>query len=387
MGLDVDEPVETRREDARQGLPGRKEPERPLRGNLPVEKRHELVSAGRAVQPRVQVLEQPGRDLPIAVELVQRPEQERLVNHGRQQRVGHLVPRRVEHGDARPVAATPQSIHDRRRSPRFRLGDSRLQVVTLLEIDVDEVVASHRAAQGTGASPDVEPGQPRHLSRFRHEPVGDLLEVPQLLGGDRRQVARVRSTHRTAPESRLRDGTSTHHGLTKNRRCTRRDARRWSRLSGRGLHVDQTPGASVCADVQPDRPSDALPAREPLPGEADPRRQAVWNRSVRVPALDGDSAMKSSRARGRLKCGRTVCNSGRLTALPAADAALCHEVARATPILARAMRFGSVPAEAVNTERNRYGSGGRPGAPVGASETASRPLRGASSRSRSTSKL
>ena len=175
-----------------------------------------------------------------AHELVQRPEQERLVNHGGQQRVGHLVPRRVEHGDARPVGTTPQSIHDRRRSPGFRLGDARLQVVTLLEIDVDEVVSSHRAAQGTGASPDVDPGQPGHLSRFRHEPVGDLLEVPQFLGEDRGQVARVRSTHCTAPESCRQDGTSTHHGLTKNRRCTWRDARGWRRLSGGCLQVDQT---------------------------------------------------------------------------------------------------------------------------------------------------
>ena len=108
--------------------------------------------------------------------------------------------------------------------------------------------------------------------------------------------------------------------------------------------------ASVWADVQPDRPGDALPAGDPPPGEADPRRQAVWNRSVRVAALDGDSAGKAAE-RADASNAAGLCYSGRLTALPAAYAALRHEVARATPILARAMRFRSVPAEAGSTER------------------------------------
>ena len=113
--------------------------------------------------------------------------------------------------------------------------------------------------------------------------------------------------HRTAPESCVQDGTGTHHGLTKNRRCTKRDARRGKRLSGRAcLDVDPTRWRGV-GRPQPGRPSDALAARDPLlPGEADPRRQAVWNQSVRVAALDGDSAVRSSRARGRLKYGRTL---------------------------------------------------------------------------------
>lgn len=48
-----------------------------------------------------------------------------------------------------------------------------------------KVVASHRAAQGASASPGIEPGQPPHLSRFRQEPVGDLLEVTSTRPGAR----------------------------------------------------------------------------------------------------------------------------------------------------------------------------------------------------------
>ena len=266
-----------------------------------------------------------------------------------------LVSRRVEHGDARPVATTPQSIHDRRRSPRSGLGNSRLQVVTLLEIDVDEVVASHRAAQGTGASPDVEPGQPRHPSRFRHQPVGDLLEVPQLLGEPRGQVARVRSTHCTAPEFCVRDGTSTHHGLTKNRRCLARCSSMETSLRRDVASTSTGPGCrptcNLTGPAAPYPPVIHCRARRSRAGKPSGTDQYGLQRWMATPPGVAERADASNAA--------GLCCSGRLTALPAACAALCHEVARATPILARAMRFRSVPAEAVSTERDRLGSGGK----------------------------
>ena len=53
---------------------------------------------------------------------------------------------------------------------------------------------------------------------------------------------------------------------------------------------DQVPGCWPTCNLT--GPATLYPRGDPPPGEADPRRQAVWNRSVRVAALDGDSAGK-----------------------------------------------------------------------------------------------
>ena len=55
---------------------------------------------------------------------------------------------------------------------------------------------------------------------------------------------------------------------------------------------DQVPGCWPTCNLT--GPATLYPRGDPPPGEADPRRQAVWNRSVRVAALDGDSAGKAA---------------------------------------------------------------------------------------------
>ena len=104
------------------------------------------------------------------------------MRHRRKQRIGHLMPGDVEHRDARSLTASRQAVGDGGLSLGGRLGDAGVQVVSLLEVDVDEVVAAGGATEGPRAAPDVNPLQSRHLSRLGDQLLRDLLKIFELFG-------------------------------------------------------------------------------------------------------------------------------------------------------------------------------------------------------------
>jgi hypothetical protein len=137
------------------------------------------VSTGRLVEACVQVLEEPLRDLPPSVKLVERSNQEGLVQHGGQQRVRNLVPGHInERNPSHPL--TLVEVFDDIVPARPARGlDPRRQVEPLLEVDVDKEVAAHRSVESERPSPDVDAVQLWHVARLRLQLFGDLAEVLQ----------------------------------------------------------------------------------------------------------------------------------------------------------------------------------------------------------------
>ena len=161
-------------------MAGREEAKLALLRDLPVEHGQVLVQGRRLVEALIDVLEEPGRDLAEQVELVVRPEQERLMEHGRHQGVRRLVARHVRHQDAGPLLGLAQTRHDPRVAGRLRLADAAVQVVPLLEVEVDQVVPADRLPQRHGDAVDVHTTQVRKIAGRRLRRQGDLLQVGQL---------------------------------------------------------------------------------------------------------------------------------------------------------------------------------------------------------------
>ena len=78
------------------------------------------------------------------------------MHHGREQRVGHLMPRHIEHGDTGTALTSSQPVRHRRLPLGFRSHDPGVQVVALFEVDVDDVIAAHGAGERTRATPHVD---------------------------------------------------------------------------------------------------------------------------------------------------------------------------------------------------------------------------------------
>src|SRR6185295_1155215 len=127
------------------GLRSRQEPEAGVLRDLAVDHRDEFVVAGRLVESRVEVLEQSLRDLAEDIELVKRTEQERLVEHRRQQRIGRLMSRDIDQRDAGSPLATQEIFDNLRPLLLRRVLDPGLQVEPLFEVDIDDVIAADEA--------------------------------------------------------------------------------------------------------------------------------------------------------------------------------------------------------------------------------------------------
>ncbi|MYF04988.1 MAG: hypothetical protein F4230_08450 [Holophagales bacterium] len=126
------------------------------------------------------MLEEPRGDLAEEVELVVRPEQEGLVEHGGDQGVGHLVPGDVGHQDAGPLLALAQAGDDLRAARLLRLAQPAVQVVALLEVEVDQVVSADRPQQRHRDPVHLHAAQVREVAGGRLRRQTDLLEIGQL---------------------------------------------------------------------------------------------------------------------------------------------------------------------------------------------------------------
>ncbi len=113
---DLHETVVAVGEDQRQRVGGRQKAEAGVRRDLAVDQRQEFVRARRLIETAVQILEEVARDLAVHVELVEGADQERLVQHGREQRVGHPVSGDIDDGDPGPMLASTQVLGDIRPS-------------------------------------------------------------------------------------------------------------------------------------------------------------------------------------------------------------------------------------------------------------------------------
>ncbi len=106
----------------------------------------------------VEILEEPGGDLAEPVELIEHAGEKGLVEHGRGQGVGDLVAGDIRDEDAESTADFGE-LGGGGVVPRLAgLTDSAVDVVPLVEVEIDDVVAAGGA---------VEKGRIRRRHRWR----------------------------------------------------------------------------------------------------------------------------------------------------------------------------------------------------------------------------
>ena len=80
-------------------MPCGQEAKRRIFGDLPVEHCDELIHRRRPVEPLVQILEQPSRDVARDVQFVQCPHEKRLVKHRREHSVRAMMAGNIDQRD------------------------------------------------------------------------------------------------------------------------------------------------------------------------------------------------------------------------------------------------------------------------------------------------
>ncbi len=169
-----DERLRVARRDETERAPGR---------DLAVDHRHVLVDGRGLVEALVDVLEELRRDLAKAIELVIHTEQERLMQHRGDHRVGEAMSRHVGHENAGPIAALPELGGHRLSVLALGERDAPLQVIAPLEVDVDDVIAAEVPVQRQRAPVDVEAAQSGNGAGRSPQRLRQLAKVAQLFVG------------------------------------------------------------------------------------------------------------------------------------------------------------------------------------------------------------
>jgi hypothetical protein len=102
------------------------------------------------------------------------------VEHRGHERVGRVMPRDVEQGDARHPLASLQVFHQLRLSRRGGVLDSGLEIKPLFEVDVDQVIPADYTVEGKRPAADINALQPRDFPGLWHEVSGNIFEICQL---------------------------------------------------------------------------------------------------------------------------------------------------------------------------------------------------------------
>ena len=136
-----------------------------------------------SIEPGVQVLEKPLRDVTEGVELVECAEQEGLVHHGSERHIRDFMPGDVDHRHTGHFPTAFKVVGNRWLVSLNGTSDASSQIVTLLEIDVCDVVAAAAAVQRNRRAIDVYSCQLGDITRLRDNLLDDLQEVPQFIGG------------------------------------------------------------------------------------------------------------------------------------------------------------------------------------------------------------
>jgi hypothetical protein len=139
------------------------------------------------VRAIVDVFEELRSDGSVHFQFVDRAQEKRLVQHGRQDPVGDPVPGHVGEQDAGRLLRRLELGGDLSQVLFARLFDARIHVVPLIEIKVNQVVAPDRPGERNQHAVDIDPRKFGDLARLRLELQANLLEVFQLL----RQVTQL----------------------------------------------------------------------------------------------------------------------------------------------------------------------------------------------------
>ena len=146
---------------------------------------------GRIVEPCIQVLEQPSRHASEHVQFIDQAQEKGLVEHRRDERVRHPMPRDIQDGDAAHRLATLQILDDVEPPVLDAALDSGVQIEPLLEVHIDHVVAADHAIQGERAPVNVNATQLGDIPWLRDQAFCDCFEILQLARQLPYQVAPV----------------------------------------------------------------------------------------------------------------------------------------------------------------------------------------------------
>src|SRR5687767_2029784 len=86
----------------------------------------------------------------------------------------------VDERDPGRIAAAAQIVGDVVPPVRKRARDAGVEVESLLEVDVDDVITANGAGQRARAAPDVDAAEARHFAGQREQVAGDVLKVFEL---------------------------------------------------------------------------------------------------------------------------------------------------------------------------------------------------------------
>src|SRR5437867_1700441 len=114
------------------------------------------------------------------------------MQHGRQDRVRCMVSRDVQDGDPRLLAAPLKVFNDVALALRCSQFDSGVEIETLFEVDINDMVASN-SVQRNSIAVDIDSPQRRDLSRKRHNVLDDIAEVLDLIGQDCQTIRILRT--------------------------------------------------------------------------------------------------------------------------------------------------------------------------------------------------
>jgi hypothetical protein len=87
----------------------------------------------------------------------------------------------VEDRDARLSPAALQMVDNFRSPFGGSLANSRVEVVSFLEVHVDDVIPADAAVEGNGAPIHLNSLKRRNLARRGHDIFGDFLKILQLV--------------------------------------------------------------------------------------------------------------------------------------------------------------------------------------------------------------
>jgi hypothetical protein len=121
------------------------------------------------------------------------------VQHRGQQRIGHAVARHVDDGNSGGALAPPEVSHDVSAAIGGGLGNPRLQIEALLEVDVDDVIAADHAVKRQRLPVHIDPVQAWQLARLRQQVARNVLKVGELVGELPEHIGVVHATPLVPP--------------------------------------------------------------------------------------------------------------------------------------------------------------------------------------------
>ena len=105
------------------------------------------------------------------------------MHHGGERHIRDLMPGDVDHRHTGHFPTALKVVDDRRLVSLNGASDASVQIVTLLEINVYDVVAPTDAVQRNRRALDVDPCQLGDITRLRDNLLDGLPDVPQFIGG------------------------------------------------------------------------------------------------------------------------------------------------------------------------------------------------------------